>query len=152
MWRYIYASNYTPHLRGAESKYTCNEEATASDSLLSDVIKKKFLLGFFINFLFRVGNLSEYFDHLYHFLLPKSLLTFFKYDFNHWSSIQPVDVSFFKLSVISGLKTKFVHNFNCQSVFEPRWFSFSKKRLFLLANYWRTRNYSLIAKTKIEYQ
>ena len=53
----------------------------------------------------------ENFDHLYHFLLPKSLLTFFKYDFNHWSSIQPVDISFFKLSVISGLNTKFLHNF-----------------------------------------
>ena len=35
MRRYIYASNYTPHLRGAESKYTCNEEATASDSIQS---------------------------------------------------------------------------------------------------------------------
>ena len=36
---YIYASNYTPHLRGAESKYTCNEEATASDLIQS----KRFL-------------------------------------------------------------------------------------------------------------
>ena len=31
----LYASNCTPHLREAESKYTYNEEATASDSIQS---------------------------------------------------------------------------------------------------------------------
>ena len=31
----LYASNCTPHLRGTESKYTCNEEATASDTIQS---------------------------------------------------------------------------------------------------------------------